>query len=89
MRDYVNNFALAQFDLSNFKETIFHRFDEAAPIKQKYLPANEDPFMAKELLREIMKRSRLRIYFLRNKSPKDRSKYNRQRNFYKETSKNN
>ena len=45
--------------------------------------------MTKELHREIMKRSRLRIYFLRNKSPKDRSKYNRQRNFYKETSKNN
>ena len=36
-RDDVNNFAFDQFDVSNFKETIFNIFDKHAPIKQKYL----------------------------------------------------
>ena len=54
--DDVNNFAFGQFDVGNFKETIFNIFHKHAPIKQKYLRANEAPFMTKELHREIMKR---------------------------------
>ena len=69
--------------MSNFKETIFNIFDKHAPIKQKYLRANEAPFMTKELHREIIKRSRLRNNFLRAKSQEDKSKYNKQRNFCK------
>ena len=82
-RDDVNNFAFDQFDVSNFKETIFNTFDKHAPIKQKYLRANEAPFMTKELHKEIMKRSRLRNNFLRTKSQEDRLKYNKQRKFCK------
>ena len=59
-RDDVNNFAFDKLDV-----TIFNIFDKHAPIKQKYLRANEAPFMTKELHREIMKRSRLHINFLR------------------------
>ena len=40
-RDDVNNFAFDQFDVGNFKEAIFNIFDKHAPIKQKYLRANE------------------------------------------------
>ena len=72
----VNNFAFDQFDLSNFKETIFNIFDKYAPIRQKYFRANEAPFMNKELHREIMKRSRLRKNCLRIKSQEDRLKHN-------------
>ena len=82
-RDDVKNFAFDQFDVSNFKETIFNIFDKHAPIKQKYLRANEAPFMTKELHGEIMKRSRLHNNFLRTKSQGDRLKYNKQRNFCK------
>ena len=64
----VNNFAFDQFDISNFKETIFN--------KQKYLQENEVSFMKKELHREIMKRLRLRDNFLSTKSQEDRFKYN-------------
>ena len=39
----VNNFAFDQFDVSNFKETIFNIFDKHAPIKQKYLRAKMKP----------------------------------------------
>ena len=44
-RDNVNDFAFDQFDISNLKETIFNIFDKHAPIKQKYLRANEAPFI--------------------------------------------
>ena len=81
--DVVNNFTFDQFDVTNFKETIFNIFYKHAPIKQKYLPANEAPFMIKEFQREIMKRSRIRNNFLRTKSQEDRLKYNMQQNFYK------
>ena len=67
-RDDVNNFAFDQFDICNLKETICNIFEKHAPIKQKYLRANEAPFMTKEFHREIMKRSRLRNNFLRTKS---------------------
>ena len=82
-RDDVKNFVFDQSDVSNFKETLFNIFDKHAPIKQKYLRANEAPFMTKELHREIIKRSRLRNNFLRAKSQEDKSKYNKQRNFCK------
>ena len=67
-RGDVNNFAFDQFDISNFKETIFN--------KQKYLQENEVSFMKKELHGEIMKRLRLRDNFLSAKSQEDRFKYN-------------
>ena len=82
-RDDVNNLIFDQFDVSNFKETIFNIFNKHVPIKQKYIRANETPFMTKELHREIMKRSSLRNNFLRTKSQEDRLKYNKQRNSIK------
>ena len=82
-RDDVDNFAFDQFDVSNFKETIFNIFDKHAPIKQKYFRTNEVPFMTKELLREFMKKSRLRNNFLKTKSLEYRLKYSKQHNFCK------
>ena len=82
-RDDVNNFAFDKLDVSNFNETIFNIFDKNAPITEKYLRANEAPFMTKELHREIMKRSRLGNNFLKTKSQENRLKYNKQRNFCK------
>ena len=72
-----------QFDVSNFKETIFNIFDKHTAIKQKYLCANEALFVTKELDREIMKRSRIRNKFLRTKSQEDRLKHNKQQKFCK------
>ena len=55
-------------DLGFFKDSIFHIFNKLAPIKKKYLRASEAPFMAKELQVVIMKRSKLRNKFLREKN---------------------
>ena len=78
----VNNFAFDKVDVSNFKETIFNIFDKQAPFKQKYLRANEAPFMKKELDRERMKRSKLRNNFWRTRPQKDILIYNQQQNFF-------
>ena len=62
-------------DLSTFKETVFNIFNKYAPIKKEEVCANEALFMAKELHKAIMKRSRIRKKFL-----KDRAETN-QKNF--------
>ena len=52
--------------------------DKHAPLKKRYVRANQSPFMNKKLSKEIMKRSRLRNKFLNTKSDIDRKAYNKQ-----------
>ena len=70
-------------DLKTFKETVFCIFNKHAPMKRKYVRANEAPFMTKELHKAIMKRSRLRNKFLKNKNEINRNNYKVQRNYCK------
>ena len=58
-RSDIQNCA-SEKNLKCFKETVFCVFNKLAPIKRKYVRANEAPFMTKELHKAIMKRSRLR-----------------------------
>ena len=44
-------------DLEGFMKTEFHIFNKHAPIKRKYIRANEAPFIAKDFHKAIMKRS--------------------------------
>ena len=68
-RSEIQSFcSLSKTDLGLFKETIFCIFNKHAPIRKKYLRANEAPFMTKELHNAIMKRSRYRNKFLKDKS---------------------
>ena len=67
-------------DINSFKEIILLVFNKYAPIKKKYIRANEAPFMIKNLHKEIMKRSRLRNN-LKPKSLTHRKNHNMQRNF--------
>ena len=53
--------------------------DKHAPLKKRYVRANQSPFMNKKLSKEMMKRSRLRNKFLNTKSDIDRKAYNKQR----------
>ena len=62
-------------DINSFKETVLSVFNKYAPIKKKYIRANEAPFMTKNLHKEIMKkRSRLRNKYLKSKSLTDINK---------------
>ena len=52
-----------------------------APLKTKYIRANNSPFMNKMLATAIMVRSRLRNNFLKLKTEESREAYKKQRNY--------
>ena len=52
-----------------------------APIKFKYIRANNNLFMTKELRKAIMQRSKLRNRLNRLKTPEANAAYKRQRNY--------
>ena len=70
-------------DLRTFKKTVFNIFNKYAPIKRKYVRANEAPFMSKELHKAIMKRSRLRNKFLKDRTENNQKNFKHQRSFCK------
>ena len=52
-----------------------------APLKKRYIRANNSPFMTKELCKAIMYRSRLRNKLLRVNNTQSREAYRKQRNY--------
>ena len=70
-------------DLEGFRNIIFCIFNKHAPIKRKYILANEAPFMTKKFHKAIMKRSKLRNKFFKSKIFSDRKPYTLQSNFCK------
>ena len=69
-------------------KTVFHIFNKHAPIKRKYIRANEAPFMTKDLHKAIVKRSKLRNMFLKSGNLSDRKNYTSQINLCKKLLKN-
>ena len=67
-------------EFDRFKTALDEAFQRHAPIKKRYVRANQASFINKKINKEIMKRSRLRNKFLNTKSDIDRKAYNRQRN---------
>ena len=61
--------------------TVTDIFNRLVPIKKRYVRANQAPFINKVLSKEIMKRTRLRNNYLKNRSIANKMKYNKQRNF--------
>ena len=86
-QSFINelNFALNGYDLSNldfdyFENIFMSIFEKHAPIKLKYIRANEGPFMNKDLRKEVMLRSRLKNKANKNNTESSRVAYKRQRN---------
>ena len=76
---------LAKIDLNNAEIAEFHNeflsvLNKHAPIKYKYIRANNSSYMTKSLRKEIMLRSRLRNKFLKTKTEESKQLYNKQRN---------
>ena len=67
-------------NFESFKRIVYETLDKYAPIKKRYIRANQAPFINKRINKEIMKRSRLRNKFLNTKSDNDRRAYNKQHN---------
>ena len=72
----INNISYDHF-VSIFMKVL----NNQAPLKQKYIRANHSNFVTKELQKAIMKRSRLRNYFLRKRDELSKSAYKKQRNY--------
>ena len=67
-------------DYGNIDILVKTLLNKYAPIKRKYVRANDGPFMTKELLKAIMHRSKLKNTYNKNKSDEDHKAYKRQRN---------
>ena len=52
-----------------------------APLKKKYIRANHAEYMGKELSQAVMKRSKLRNDYLKDRSKENRLAYKKQLNF--------
>ena len=68
-------------EYEQFSNTFSDILDKHAPKKSKYIRANQGAFMTKELRKAIMKRSRLRNKFLKEKSEESRQAYSTHRNY--------
>ena len=95
-RDYKNfNLPLFRYNLLeklsnvNFGKVNYDTFEEIfvellnlhAPIKQRYIRANNSPFMNKILSKAIMTRSRLRNKYMKNPNHENKSYYTKYRNY--------
>ena len=76
---------LAKIDLNNAELVESHNeflsvLNKYAPVKYKYIRANNSSYMTKSLKKEIMLCSRLRNKFLKTKTEESKQLYNKQRN---------
>ena len=80
------DYELSKLDVCNLEfDHFFNIFIEVlnkhAPMKKKYLRANQGEFMTKELNKAFMTRSRLRNNYLKEKSADTKIAYDKQRNY--------
>ena len=67
--------------LDIFVNTELRVLSKNAPVKKRYIRANEAPFMNKVLTKAIMKRSQLRNVFLKKRTLESQVAHNKQRNY--------
>ena len=80
---YSALYSLDILKISNdtFSSVFMQILNEHCPLKQKYVGANESPFMTTELRKAIMVRSRLKNTWNKEKSHTAKLAYTKQRNF--------
>ena len=66
---------------NQFEDIFMGILDKDAPMKEKYIRANNGPFMNKTISKAIMNRSRLRNSFIKNPNEVKQNNYKRQRNY--------
>ena len=82
--NYVNELCkerLCNMECSEFEDIFMRILNRHAPIKRRYIRANNAPFMNKSLSKAIMVRSKLQNKFLKLKTSESREAYNKQRNY--------
>ena len=87
--DYFRSILLQEInssdsDITNFKTlqyTLQRALDKHALLKNRYVRANQQNFMDKDLNQAIMARSKFRNKYLQSKPEIDKQRYNKQRNY--------
>ena len=75
-----SNLQISHKGFKHFKETCLSVVNTIAPLKSRFIRANQAPFLNKEIQRGVMVRSKLRKKFLKSRSESDKKAYNKQRN---------
>ena len=65
----------------HFQEIFLMVLDRHAPMKKKFVRANQVPYMTKSLRKAIMNRSRLENKYYKTFSIEDKGNYKRQKNY--------
>ena len=76
----LNGIDLTQISNDEYVSLLMEMLNRHAPLKTKYVRANDQPFMTKQLRREHMKRSRLRNKYRKDRNEVNRIAYTKQRN---------
>ena len=71
----------SQISFRTFKNTVDYILQKHAPIKKRYVRANQASFINSKIHKEVMRRTRLRNKFIDSKTDADRIAYNKQRNY--------
>ena len=80
LRDELGKIEPSHLNYTSF-ETIFNRvLDKHAPIKKKYVRANDKPFMTRALRKAVMLRSRLRNRYNKDQTIENWNKFRKHRN---------
>ena len=64
-----------------FEEIVLRLLNQYAPIKVRYIRANNSPFMNKTLAKAVMTRSRLHNRFIKNPTSENKINYKKYRNY--------
>ena len=66
---------------TSFQDTFQRVLDKHAPMKKRYIRANDSPFMNRTLRKAFMLRARLKNRYNKNKTADNWDAFRRQRNF--------
>ena len=80
LREELGKVEPSDLNYSSFETTFDRVLDKHAPIKKKYVRANDKPFMTRALRKATMLRSRLRNKFNENRTAENWNKFRKQRN---------
>ena len=80
LQQHLSKYDMYELSNDEFVKILMNILDRHAPIKQKYIRANQGPFMTKELRKAVMIRSSLRNKFNKFKTKSAKCAYKKQRN---------
>ena len=80
LRNKINSDITSSSNYNIFQNILREVLDNHAPLKKKYVRANNSPFMSKSLLKMIMNRSRFKNKYFKNKTAENWEKYRKLRN---------